>query len=179
MNWFIAVSIVKLHACSTSPPQTIATMSFRKYFDNGLAIIFIVSLTLNMSTAFVPPATTGKTAPTHQCEKIRLTSIQHPSAFICTALSSSAAHHDRIPIHDKYFSFDEMKAMEARLGNIEKEAPDMLTSFYEPHLKSFSVRPGSVQVRRRTRRLEYCSVSFAHILHSSKLHLFTTIRVFQ
>lgn len=35
--------------------------------------------------------------------------------------------------------------MESRLENLEREAPDVLTAFYEPHLKSFSIRPGSVE----------------------------------
>lgn len=47
--------------------------------------------------------------------------------------------------HQDHFSFEEIKAVESRLENLEREAPDMLSAFYEPHLKSFSVRPGSVQ----------------------------------
>ena len=41
------------------------------------------------------------------------------------------------------FSFDETKSLESRLSNLEREAPTLLSSFYEPHLKSFSVVPGS------------------------------------
>lgn len=41
------------------------------------------------------------------------------------------------------FSFDEMKSIESRLINLEKQSPDILSAFYEPHLKSFSVVPGS------------------------------------
>jgi len=41
-----------------------------------------------------------------------------------------------------YFSFDETKSLESRLSNLEREAPTLLSSFYEPHLKSFSVVPG-------------------------------------
>lgn len=48
--------------------------------------------------------------------------------------------------NEGYFSFDQMKSVESRLGILEREAPVMLAAFYEPHLKSFSVRPGSVQV---------------------------------
>ena len=32
-----------------------------------------------------------------------------------------------------------------RLEHIKRKSPDVLASFYEPHLKSFSVRPGSVK----------------------------------
>ena len=49
-------------------------------------------------------------------------------------------------IQPEYYSFDDMKAMESRLGNLEKEAPEILAAFYEPHLKSFSMQPGSVKV---------------------------------
>ncbi len=40
-------------------------------------------------------------------------------------------------------TFDEMKSIESRLIALEKQAPEILSAFYEPHLKSFSVRPGS------------------------------------
>eukprot|EP00986_Skeletonema_menzelii_P015555 scaffold12049_cov141-Skeletonema_menzelii.AAC.3 len=36
-----------------------------------------------------------------------------------------------------------MKSIESRLITLEKQAPEILSDFYEPHLKSFSVRPGS------------------------------------
>jgi hypothetical protein len=41
------------------------------------------------------------------------------------------------------FTFDEIKSIESRLENIEREAPDLLVAYYEPHLRSFSVKPGS------------------------------------
>eukprot|EP00584_Thalassiosira_punctigera_P008779 CAMPEP_0172541276 /NCGR_PEP_ID=MMETSP1067-20121228/12103_1 /TAXON_ID=265564 ORGANISM="Thalassiosira punctigera, Strain Tpunct2005C2" /NCGR_SAMPLE_ID=MMETSP1067 /ASSEMBLY_ACC=CAM_ASM_000444 /LENGTH=787 /DNA_ID=CAMNT_0013327281 /DNA_START=87 /DNA_END=2450 /DNA_ORIENTATION=- len=47
--------------------------------------------------------------------------------------------------HPDHYPFDEIKAVESRLENIEREAPNLLSRFYEPHLKSFSMRPGSVQ----------------------------------
>ena len=40
-------------------------------------------------------------------------------------------------------TFDEMKSIESRLITLEKQSPEILSAFYEPHLKSFSVRPGS------------------------------------
>jgi hypothetical protein len=39
-------------------------------------------------------------------------------------------------------TFDEMKSIESRLINLEKQSPEILSAFYEPHLKSFSVHPG-------------------------------------
>ena len=38
--------------------------------------------------------------------------------------------------HPEQYSFDETKAVQSRLENLEREAPDVLTAFYEPHLKS-------------------------------------------
>jgi len=61
----------------------------------------------------------------------------HKQSILSTnavAASSVADHH---------YSFEEIKAVESRLEQIERNAPDLLSSFYEPHLKSFSVRPGS------------------------------------
>lgn len=48
------------------------------------------------------------------------------------------------------YSFEEMKSMETRLENLQREAPELLCGFYESHLKSFSVRPGAVTVSSRT-----------------------------
>lgn len=52
------------------------------------------------------------------------------------------------------YSFEDMKLMETRLGNLQREAPELLCGFYESHLKSFSVRPGAVTVSCRIRILE-------------------------
>ena len=40
-------------------------------------------------------------------------------------------------------TFDEIKSIESRLITLEKQSPEILSEFYEPHLKSFSVHPGS------------------------------------
>lgn len=40
-----------------------------------------------------------------------------------------------------------MRSFESRLETLELGAPTSLQNFYEPHLKSFSVKPGSVEVR--------------------------------
>jgi hypothetical protein len=42
-----------------------------------------------------------------------------------------------------YFSFEEKKSLESRLATLKREAPVLLSSFYEPHLQSFSMVPGS------------------------------------
>jgi len=61
------------------------------------------------------------------------------------SLSNALPEHRKHAGNAGYFSFDQMKSVESRLGILEREAPGMLAAFYEPHLKSFSVRPGSVQ----------------------------------
>lgn len=41
------------------------------------------------------------------------------------------------------FDFEKLKSVERRLSSIEREAPTILSAYYEPHLKSFSAKPGS------------------------------------
>eukprot|EP00978_Attheya_sp_CCMP212_P011312 scaffold27876_cov51-Attheya_sp.AAC.5 len=45
----------------------------------------------------------------------------------------------------KSTKFDKMKAFEKRLDKLEKSAPSSLAGYFEPHLQSFSVRPGTAQ----------------------------------
>lgn len=42
--------------------------------------------------------------------------------------------------------FEFLQSLESRLEVLERGAPAALTSFYEPGLKSFSIKPGSVEV---------------------------------
>jgi hypothetical protein len=44
-------------------------------------------------------------------------------------------------------TFDQMNELDSRLGVLERSASTTLGGFYEPHLHSFSVQPGSVTVR--------------------------------
>jgi hypothetical protein len=53
--------------------------------------------------------------------------------------------------------FDKMKAFEKRLDKLEKSAPSSLIGFFEPHLQSFSVRPGSAQVRHMFLLYFFCT----------------------
>mmetsp|Transcript_48500 Transcript_48500/g.56687 ORF Transcript_48500/g.56687 Transcript_48500/m.56687 type:complete len:789 (-) Transcript_48500:253-2619(-) len=52
-------------------------------------------------------------------------------------------------------NFDKIKSLEHRMSKIERTAPDILMGFYEPHLLSFSVRPG------HAKRLSVTSTCFA------------------
>lgn len=51
---------------------------------------------------------------------------------------------------EEEYGFKELKSLDARLAILEENAPDLLGSFYESKLKSFSVKPGSVEVRTNT-----------------------------
>ena len=92
--------------------------------------LILVSVIFFSVDAFVPTIVQRQPSTTS-------TAILAKDAFVSTLDDSSSSA--------QYFSFDKMKAIESRLIKIEKEAPDILTTFYEPHLKSFSVRPGSAQ----------------------------------
>ncbi|KAL7541978.1 hypothetical protein ACHAXR_012169 [Thalassiosira sp. AJA248-18] len=87
---------------------------------------------LPTSSAFVlPPSTTKLYAPS----LIQNSSFKHTSSIkLSNALTSSDPEH-----------YNFMKSVECRLEDLERDAPEILSDFYEPHLKSFSVRPGSVQ----------------------------------
>jgi len=45
---------------------------------------------------------------------------------------------------EKVDNFDGLQSLETRLGALEINAPEILRSFYEPQLKSFSIQPGGV-----------------------------------
>jgi hypothetical protein len=49
-------------------------------------------------------------------------------------------------LHVAPYRFETIRSLDSRLEKLEVAAPDILGDFYEPHLKSFSVVPGSVNV---------------------------------
>lgn len=57
--------------------------------------------------------------------------------------------------------FSEMKSFESRLAKIEQSGPETLTGFYEPHLNSFSIRPGSASRLSVTSSLYSLNAIFA------------------
>lgn len=70
------------------------------------------------------------------------------SAFLSSSSGASLASTKHFAAtsqinQQQSITFDEMKSIESRLVTLEKQAPEILSAFYEPHLKSFSVRPGS------------------------------------
>lgn len=60
----------------------------------------------------------------------------HFSSLSLASSSSLSSADDQNP------TFDQMKGMIRRLDNLESSAPDILFGFYEPHIHSFSVKPG-------------------------------------
>ena len=68
--------------------------------------------------------------------------------------------------------FDKLKSFDSRLSSLERAAPSMLEGFYEKHLKSFSVKPGSAEVssstpKERTTRMNRSGQEFTHSSHVS------------
>lgn len=59
-------------------------------------------------------------------------------------------HHRQITryatVAKEIYGFEEIQSLDSRLETLEQDAPDVLGCFYEPHLKSFSIKPGSVEV---------------------------------
>ncbi|KAL7551759.1 hypothetical protein ACHAWF_014948 [Thalassiosira exigua] len=95
---------------------------------NAVAAWCAATWLASASSAFAPPRPSATT--------LRRPTLRRPAARSSAAATSSSPSEP--------FSFDELKSVESRLGRLEREAPDVLAAYYEPHLKSFSVRPGSV-----------------------------------
>mmetsp|Transcript_364 Transcript_364/g.527 ORF Transcript_364/g.527 Transcript_364/m.527 type:complete len:764 (+) Transcript_364:74-2365(+) len=47
---------------------------------------------------------------------------------------------------DQVDDFESLRALDSRLGALEMNAPELLKSFYEPQLKSFSIQPGGLNI---------------------------------
>ena len=85
--------------------------------------------------------------------------INNERIEICSTIFNDALTH----LHatkptlspDDDYTFTKIKSVEDRLESIQKDAPSLLSGFYEPHLKSFSVRPGD------TSRMSVTSTCFA------------------
>lgn len=67
--------------------------------------------------------------------------VRTTSTFFRLYATSSKKNQD--DDHDK-FDFNRLRSIDSRLAALERSAPTTLEGFYEPHLKSFSVSPGSV-----------------------------------
>jgi hypothetical protein len=52
--------------------------------------------------------------------------------------------HDETVNSKNLYGFEELRSLDSRLSALEQGAPQVLAGFYEPHLKSFSIKPGSV-----------------------------------
>ena len=84
-------------------------------------------------------------------------SLQLAGAFLLRSKSQQGSHHAPDgPVRlsrgtttlalssskEEHATFETNKRIESRLKNIEREGAGLLTGYYEPHLASFSVRPG-------------------------------------
>lgn len=73
---------------------------------------------------------------------------QHPARQVVRTRASftvpAAAANNNNCDEDDGFDFIALRSIDARLAALERSAPSTLQGFYEPHLKSFSVSPGSV-----------------------------------
>jgi hypothetical protein len=65
------------------------------------------------------------------------------TATTCTQLTSAFAFSSSVPLK---FNHDQLKDVDSRLSVLEQGAPASLTGFYEPALKSFSVKPGAERI---------------------------------
>jgi hypothetical protein len=67
---------------------------------------------------------------------------------VATAFVPTTVHRPRpgVARHAEKYSFEELRSLDSRLEKLEQNAPDVLGGFYESHLKSFSIVPGSAAV---------------------------------
>jgi len=84
--------------------------------------LLLSAAALPSSSAFLAPSSISRAATSTSTKSYAITTQQNQQQSI---------------------TFDEMKSIESRLITLEKQSPEILSAFYEPHLKSFSVRPGS------------------------------------
>jgi hypothetical protein len=82
------------------------------------------------------------------------------SAFVVPHSTTRRPSLLRSDVVEKY-GFAQIKSLDSRLANLEQSAPDVMGSFYEHHLKSFSVRPGSASVSKGKQR--NCRITEANI----------------
>lgn len=78
--------------------------------------------------------------------RIGTDSILEPNDPTTTESTSSTTSLWATPASSFCTKFEELQSLESRLEVLERGAPSALTSFYEPSLKSFSIKPGSVEV---------------------------------
>jgi hypothetical protein len=107
----------------TKPTRNVCLSSLRVQF---VAIFLVVSLVdFSPSLAFSAPTIARKASA--RWEPLLASRVVDP---------------------ESHNTFEGKQNIEARLGKMERTSASTLEGFYEPHLSSFSVKPGSVQVSR-------------------------------
>jgi hypothetical protein len=66
--------------------------------------------------------------------------------FATAFVPPSCRHHPGSVLRAEKYGFEAIRTLDFRLEKLELNAPDILGNFYEPHLKSFSIVPGTVAV---------------------------------
>jgi len=86
-------------------------------------------------------------------------------------IASSRLFATATECEDDKYDFNSLRSIDSRLATLERSAPSTLEGFYETHLKSFSVSPGSVD------RVSITSTCFAlqTILASQHSQLFDSL----
>lgn len=85
------------------------------------------------------------------CSCLALRPPSHLRSARATQLSAVSTR----AVAGKIFSFDDMKKLDNRLSTLEESAAEYLMDFYEPHLSSFSIKPG------RTSQISITSTCYA------------------
>ncbi|CAJ1951994.1 unnamed protein product [Cylindrotheca closterium] len=123
-------------------------MSKQVFTPLFIQIIFITSCLPFLGQAFVPNYSKNVIAKQASMDAPigRDIVIQRNSNVIGITSSSSRTTKSLSSSLPGSFAtkFEELQSLESRLEVLERSAPSALTSFYEPGLKSFSIKPGSV-----------------------------------
>ena len=106
-------------------------------FMPSMFAAWLVALFPTTSNAFLRPSTTTKIIISNDAQP----SNKYPGLLLLRNAVAEAAD----PPHSYHHSFEEMKGIESRLDALQRDSPGIIAAFYEPHLKSFSVRPGSAR----------------------------------
>ena len=111
---------------------------YSRLYSNGYAIMthYIPFTLVALLSCFL--------ASTHSL-RVNIKPIFHSRRMsMSTSTSMSASISTSTLTSTPTFSFDEMKALDHRLEAITASAPSCLFDYYEPHLQSFSIKPGQV-----------------------------------
>jgi len=109
-----------------------------------LPIAFLLAVVVVQ--AFVPNAQESAISKSSRNHKIQHQSDARPVSGSLIRLREPSPTSTSLRSSSSFATkFEKLQSLESRLEVLERGAPNSLTSFYEPSLKSFSVQPGSVK----------------------------------